>query len=360
MASVQGDPEKIFSDILIQYGHDAVSEEELIAIADIKNEAKNYIKEINQIGQPLKNKNSLQQRFANLLTFMHRSDENARMMVKLSHGFEIKLNEFLGRVIPLTYVTDTGDIKIMTEVKTGQIYNKVVRGDKYTTKIFNAPNLIKDNPILTLSDELQQLQRQINKGVNNRRLVYSESLRRFDNKDMDYKQRDSSLQKTIYWHINQQHIHYSDSIPARGYIGQAYVSLIVNTPDPGYEITRNKFYTPALETQIYKLVKEVQKADSIAGILIGDVLVLSSNGNIQLAVKQGWIFSTASIAPNLAIAYAILDIDNNSIIKNLRSILQNEMPKLVKTSWNRIFYALTGKMANEFNLQKINLQYNLF
>jgi len=48
---------------------------------------------------------------------------------------------------------------------------------------------------------------------------------------------------------------------------------------------------------------------------------VGKEGTIQLAVKQSNTFSAASIGPSIGLAYAILSVNNDSILKNIRTIM---------------------------------------
>lgn len=350
---------RIAQQILVQFGSEKVSKLEQQNLNTLKIISQNFI---NQITELLKDYSleerydyNLRKRIENIGAFMHQSSSNTQIMLQKAANFQHELDTFLGRVIALTYVTDKGDINITTSVQAQQVYGQMGKGAGLTGKIFGGDKAIKSQLEGELTElekklDLQKLQNDINKAVMNRRSVYTVALARYRKKNMDYKkENENNSNPSTYWHLDSvgQLIGWQ-YVRNGGFLGQGYVNLIINTPDPGHVLTFTRHpYNIQFENQVENLAKRAAEGDSVAGALIGDVVYLKQNGAIQLAVKQGWIFNAASIGPIVSIAEALVKINNYGILKNFRTILEQKLTTLKQTTWEDVFVALTGQAVEE-------------
>ena len=351
----------IANQICKEFGSKVLSDEEKEEVEQLKTIARTFIDEVNKtidnaiIGQ------TLQDRIKHIGQFMHKNDTNTRKLLVIAHQFQTKLNEFIGRTVNLTYVTKDGQIIIQTDAAAIDIYNKmIVNKSGLMGKTFMGSSIISNNKHKKLNEqltafeqdiELKKLQNDIDKAVANRKQVYIIALERF-NKEMSYKERTTKKgnkaydKHSVYWHLAKDD-HYIDwwPVPSGGAIGEGYVDMIVNSrtnQSPG-PYTRRP-YNRSFQLLIQDLAIRASRSDSVAGILQGDVRV-GKEGTIQLAVKQSNTFSAASIGPSIGLAYAILSVNNDSILKNIRTIMQTKFQnqnKIRNTTWQSIFIALTN------------------
>lgn len=363
---------EIAQKICNQYGTELVSEKEQEVLQGLKILANTFIQRVNNIINQnlteIKERETLKERIQRIGTFMHESSTNTRSLLNEGHIFQEAFNTFIGRIVNLAYVTEDGKILVQTDLDAKKIYQQMTATKSgHVGKLINARGVVGASTFQSLTKleqelDLQKLQQQINKAINGRQIVYTTAMNRYQKK-MDYKTRVDKKGNTvknkhsIYWHLfnppdDPEEIGWK-AVSKGGYIGQGYVDMVLNSKNFNSALERfapftRHPYNKIFENQIEDLANRAANADSLAGILQGDV-ILSNNGNIQLAVKQGFIFNAASIAPMLGLAYAIQQTDNYSILKNIRTIIQTQFDEktISKTGWEEIFIALTNKAVNE-------------
>lgn len=350
---------------------DFLLDEKQLNFQQFKIICKNYLNEINKQIQNLQTRKDLMDRIQAIGSIMHGDVSAVQRILILSHSFENALNNFLGRQIPITWVSSSGNIQIASESTMLSLYGSaklglsaqhditkgIQQGRSYVGRIQGVNNSIfKDK---YLNPELQKIQQDLNRSAENKKRVFIQAKRRYNrSQNMSYASnpKTQNVVKNIYWRVaikNGTRIHWSDRISNPGYIGEGYVAMVLHTKNNQLK-TRITFSDPkhmppydlVAEDYLRILAEYALQGDPVPGIIQGDVRA-SEDGSVQLAVKQGRNFSSASIAGNIAIAYAILYHAQNNLVdaKNIKQQLQ----KIKTTNWQAIFEALTGVLRKDIN-----------
>lgn len=358
-----------------------LSEEKQINFKQFQIICKNYLNEINKEIQNLQNKKNLIDRIQAIGSIMHGDASAVQRILILSHSFENALNNFLGRQIPITWVSSSGNIQIASESDILSLYGSaklglsaqhdvlkgIQEGKSYVGRIQGVNNATFKNKFL--NPELQKIQEDLNRSAQNKKRVFIEAKRRYNNSEnMSYASnpKHQNTIKNIYWRVaikNGARIHWSGRISNPGYIGQGYVAMVLHTKNN--ELNKKISFANPKNMPPYDLIAEdylrilaeyALQGDPIPGIIQGDVKA-TEDGTIQLAVKQGRNFSSASIAGNIAIAYAILYNTQYGLVdsKNIREQLQS----VKTTNWQAIFEALTGVLKKDIDNLDLKILFSL-
>ena len=338
-------------------------------IQDFKKKCRDFINEIIKIAGGKSRKQQISERIGRLGALI-RDQKNTQVLrdvLVASHKFETDLNTFLGRAVPITNIEmKTGEISILSQDQMSNMYKKARRrkGQTFRGKLtaqdiwFNKDQASEKYTNEFLEDEKRELQRDINIKTQAKAVVFHQSIRRWrKSPSMDYAQKEKNKPyiPNLYWHLpNWEDIDWSkhrigslnkSGMASGGAIGEGWVNYIVNEADEntiGPYI--HEVYNEPLEIAIEKISQLTKEYDATPGILKGDVQV--KNSQIQLAVKQGKYFNSASILGNITIAYAFLISDYSIWMapENLKEILEQHISSLKgKASGEAIFEALTGK-----------------
>ena len=348
---------------------ETVTEQQQKAFENLRKECQLFLQRVDKIVKKNTEQGKLIQRIQFLGQLFHGDNATQTQvsdLVIIGHNFENALNKYLGRQIPLTIVSEIGNINILSEKTIIKLYKKAESPKKARGNRGHVANYDQDitknklhNPALTA------IQKSIDKSIKNRKAVFQEGLtRRDDSKKMDYAQKEENKAfiPNLYWIINNRHEKNwtQKKIGSPGYIGQGYVALALDeSTAPSKMITYQHnplSYDPEAEQQIRLLSQGAQNGDKTPGILKGDVNVKLENGNIQLAVKQGKGFFTAGISVNFAIAYAILHYPQNELI--MPQDLQNSLESIAvnySDKWDLVYQILTGQIIKDINNMSINI-----
>lgn len=358
---------------------DVVLEEKRINAEQFKIICQNYLRMINQEIKNLQNRKNLIDRIQAIGGLMHGDVSSVQRILVLSHTFESALNNFLGRQVPITWVSSTGNIQIASQSTILSMYGsanlglsaqhdliKGASGRSYVGRIEGINNSIFQDKFL--NPELQKLQQDLKRSSQNKRNVFKEAKKRYNNSiNMSYASnpKTRSYVKNIYWRteVDGSSLNFSGKISNPGYIGQGYVAMILHTK--GDQLNSKITFPSSSKAPPYDLISEdylrilanyALEGDVIPGIIQGDVKA-DENGNIQLAVKQGRNFSAASIAGNIAIAYAMLYNAQTKLLdpKNIREQLES----INTTNWQAIFESLTGVLKKDIENIDLKVLFNI-
>lgn len=260
------------------------------------------VRDIADLNHQIVSQNSIKTQMSKIHEYMKKDVENTRQALQLQHIFETQLNDFMGRVIYLTYVDKEGNINFYDDANIGKLYSQATKESKGRRGNISASKMFE-----TIDLE-QELREKMLISIAERKLVYQQAIRRWEkNKTQDYVDgiplsgKDYNPSKnTFYWRLNDYHITgWTDPISNRGWIAEGYAGAVINE-DPQVK-------SKAIESSLKQLWEEHIQQDSIGGAIKGDI-VLRDNGNIQFAVKSG-SFSTARFGQYVRLAYNIQQID---------------------------------------------------
>lgn len=357
--------EKQIDQLVKSVSEDFIQQNKRLGFEQFKIVCQNYLNQVQRYISNLQNRKNLIDRISAIGQLMHNDISSVQGILVLSHTFETALNNFLGRKIPITWVSNTGNIQIAEESAILSAYGSANLGlsaqhgkgtTSYVGRIEGVNNRTFQEKIL--DPQLKKLQQQLTRSAMNKKAVFQQAKRRYANSpNMSYAQnpKTSSYVQNIYWRVQIKRgtrLHFSGKISNYGYIGEGYVAMVLHTKND--ELNAKIHYPTPKQAPPYDMMGEkyleilsnyALQGDAIPGIIQGDVKA-TEDGNIQLAVKQGRNFSSASIAGNIAIAYAILyKSQNNGILspENVRQQLEN----VKTTNWQAIFTALTGVLKQD-------------
>lgn len=337
---------------------DVLQEEKQLDLQTFIIVCKNYIQAIQQQLKTLENRYSLMERVVAIGRFMHDDISGMQRMLVLSHSFELAFNNFLGRQIPLTWVTETGNILIGSEQTIIQLYASArsavkksnTSGRIYTGKIKGIRQDMFNKKLL--NSELKDLQQKINDSAMNKKAAFQQSKRRYNKSSkMEYAKQNESLISNIYWNADTSDgnpKHWSKKIASAGYIGEGYVAMVLNMAHQKAIAIypQQPPYDKISQSYIEYIATAASLGDAIPGIIQGDIKA-NDSGTIQLAIKQGYSFSAASISGNVAIAYAFLLTPQTELLQ--REEIQKQLDIMGKewksASWDRIFQAISKQVA---------------
>lgn len=364
--------------LLIKITGQEIEKNQKIEIEDFKKICKNYLQTLDAILNKMQQKETLEERIFIIGQLMHEDTNSLQELLIASHIFENALNTFLGRSIPITWVSRLGQIFIASEEDMLKLYNTAEINDKSgAVGLFKGINKQYFQQKM-LNPKLKQLQEQLNRSAENKKEVFLQSKRRYqktttkDAADLAYENQPEGKLSTpnIYWRVTRRgdKMHWSKRIPNAGYVTQGYVAMVLKSrrkqlnekitfPDPS-SVPDPNLYILKNEQWIKRLSYYAAKGDNLPGIILGDVKA-STNGDIQLAVKSGPKFRSASISGNVAIAYAFLYIQQDQLLKPqvFRRRLENIAQKYSQASWKKIFSQLAKVPQKE--ISNIKLTYNI-
>ena len=356
---------------------DSIQQDKKLDFEEFRIISKNYINKVQKYINNLQNRKNLLDRISAIGGLMHNDLSSVQQLLVLSHTYQTALNNFLGRKIPITWVSKTGNIKIVQESAILKAYGSANLGlsaqhgsgnTSYVGRIEGVNNSTFQKELL--DPQLKDLQEQLTRSAQNKKRVFIQAKRRWnDSINMAYASNPKTANKVknIYYRVavaNGSRLRSSGKISNPGYIGQGYVAMVLHTKN---DQLNNKITFPtSKQAPPYNLIAQdylrilanyALQGDTIPGIIQGDVKA-TEDGNIQLAIKQGSNFSSASIAGNIAIAYAILYNSQNNGIMN-PEILRQQLENVKTTKWQDIFQALTGVLAKNVNELELNFLIDL-
>lgn len=266
----------------------------------------NYLNAIDNEILQLQAIKNLKERISLVGTLMHDNEYILRNMLILSHSFEVQWNNFLGRQVPITWISESGTVYLASEQA---ILNMYAHGQlsvfdtnkEQTYRGYIEGRAYNFNPF-QLTEEKQKIQDQLTKATQNKKQLFKEGKRRY-NKSRT-KELNIPVKPTLYWAVdedgNPKHW-FHNVIPSAGYIGEGYVKLALDYPNISMHPVNGPTYIPEQQTYMEQLASYAYQGDNIPGIIQGDIKY-DEQGNLQFAIKQGKRFHTASITGNIAIA----------------------------------------------------------
>ena len=349
-------------DLIKSVTGDVLQKEKELDLESFKIICKNYIQAIDTQLKSLRNRKSLMDRVLAVGKFMHDDQAQMQKMLILSHSFENAFNNFLGRKIPITWVTTSGKVFISSQENTIDLYGSAksavrqsnTSGRIYTGKIRGIRQDMFNKEML--DPELKDLQEKINKSAQGKQGLFQEAKRRyFKSETMSYAKKHQNQIKNIYWSIDKKDgnpKHFSKRISSPGYIGEGYVAMLLTTAHENVTIPHDPPpYDGSTENYIKIIAVAAAKGDAIPGIIQGDIKA-NENGSVQLAIKQGRSFSAASISGNIGIAYAFLATTQTDLLskETIKEKLEEMGKKWSSVSWEKIFEEISGQLAKGFEL----------
>lgn len=280
---------------------DLIDENTFNDFNQLKQAADKFLKDVqilsNQYQQGL-SRTSIKQKITDLYTGMRQDTKYSQEILSYQHEFETRLNEFIGRKIYLTYVTETGHINYYGEANVGKLYQE---GTANRGRVN-----IGESKIFDANDLTENLKMVVNRAEQQRIKVYQEAIRRYTKNDSETKMNYAPSEKTFYWWKKEKEtIHeaknldgWTDKILNKGIIAEGYAGAVINEDT---HVMNNK-----IELGLKTLWTDHIAKDSIGAAIKGDV-VLTSNGHIQFAIKEG-SFSTARVGQYVRLAYNILQL----------------------------------------------------
>lgn len=359
-----------------------ITKEQKINIEEFKNICRVYIDTIDSLISNINQRLSLMSRISLLGSLMHNDKPTLQSLVSLNVMFENALDNYLGRQNYLTWISTAassiGEIRIAdyeTQFKIfGEYSNLAESGNR--AKI-NGINLDTFKNVI-LNQQIATLQQKINEQTAKRGHVFGQALYRLDKtltstssnmsvdtlkkrqQNMNFVEQNKGFSSSIYWRITTDGKTLNwQRVSNRGFVGEAYLNLILKHPYSGETIVYrhgNGPNPPPYNLQIHQeqirlLASFIQQGDFVPGAIQGDLQLNGQNGKINLAIKQGPSFHTASMTIDIAIAYAFLKegIANQLLLpetinKSLQLMVKN--CKNDTTNWTKVYQLLTGISDN--------------
>lgn len=316
---------------------EAVAEVDLGDFNKLKNAAKDFLTNVQIVSDMYESclsKKQLSAKITEMYKNMRDATSYTQKVLHFQHEFETSLNNFLGRTIYLTYVTDSGDFNFYGDANIGKLYETATanrgRGNISASKMFDA------------NDLQENIQQEINESILNKMLVYQTALKRYRKNDgdeeyMNYRPSD----RTFYWWL-QYHKKlggWTDPIVNEGPIAEGYAGAVINQDK---DISNRD-----IENSLALLWNRYIGKDSIGAALKGDI-VYKDDGNIQFAIKKG-SFSTAMVRQYLVLAYNIMQLKRLSVEDLQNPKIFSALTKTTKVT-NAVLEYLNGyseKVVNE-------------
>lgn len=264
---------------------------------------------------------------------MHHQKNVLQELISKQYLFESQVNQFLGRTINLAWADNKGNILFTDEVSARKIYESFASTStkNYVGKVNFSRSRGLENKMTTLPTFVgKRFQEAIDKRLQRHQDLYKEILKRWkDNDSSHFKDGTKNVwykehKHTVYWEhppkgvdsFNHHRWAWSEVVN-KGHISEGYVNFIFN-PIRGIALNEKSIGT--------LVMTYVRKPDKIPGIVKGDVVMKTSDGKIQIAVKSAGDFDTASIGPYIRVAYQIIEFFNNLdklTVDNVQYILDN-------------------------------------
>lgn len=302
-------------DPLVEVTSKEIFKQEQGNFKQLQNNALFFLKQIDVIQQKIQKSSLQEQAKIFIQTKMNKQSDISDIMFYLN-TFQSQINIFFNRTQLLTYVCKDGNLKLFDDFQTWRIYTEMQPDKGGRGKARASDQLAKYNQ--TFHTELKN---KINQSAANKKRVFSQALRRFNKKNMEYKKRNSSLKNTFYYRLfDYYHITDWSTSTNRGQIAQAYAGAVVEEDDT--------ISNEIIEWSLYNLNNRLEnqnKANSIGAILQGDLFIKDSTGQISFAVKSTNIFGSPRIRQFIAFAYNILLFQNLTVeqVKNNLKLFSN-------------------------------------
>ena len=184
---------KVENDILSATKED-ISEFDKEGFLQFQHASQKFLDDIEIISkeyQGVISKSSIKNKITELYKSMREDSAYTQKMLTCQHEFETALNEFLGRTIYLTYVTEDGSINFYGDINIGELYRQATanrgRGNISASKMFEANDLQED------------IKNSIERSMANKKAVYQAAIARYRrNKGEEHMNYDIS-KNTFYW-----------------------------------------------------------------------------------------------------------------------------------------------------------------
>lgn len=304
---------------LIEIASKEILKQEQGNFKQLQNNALFFLKQIGVIQQKIQKSSLQEQAQIFIQAKMNKQSDISDIMFYLS-TFQSQINIFLNRTQLLTYVCRDGNLKLFDDFQTWRIYSEMQPDKGGRGKARANDQLARYNE--TFHTELKN---KINQSASNKKRVFSQALRRFEKKDMQYKKRNKNLKKTFYYRLfDYYHITDWSVVTNKGQIAQAYAGAVIEEDD--------SISNEIMEWSLYNLNNRLEnqnRANSIGAILQGDLFIKDQTGQINFAVKSTNIFGSPRIRQFIAFAYNILLFQNLTLeevknnLKNFSNIQKN-------------------------------------
>lgn len=337
------DSSEMIKKLILQITENALLEERQVDINDFIEVCQKYLNVIDQELLRLQNTLSLKQRVEQIGRLMHNDDTALQTMLIYSHAFEVEFNNFLKRKVHLAWVSNAGNVylgseKVITEMYAKSTVSIFEKNKEKSYRGYVKGRVRNFNPF-ELNAEMQKLQDDLRRSANNKRQLFQEAKRRYNKSSkLNYSPSD---QPGLYWAVEGGYQdgnpkNWSKRIASGGYIGEGYVKLLLDFPDTKISPVNGPSYNED-QSYIEILANYSLGGDNIPGIIRGDISA-TEDGSVQLAIKQGKFFHTASIAGNIGIAKAFLD--NKSILLNSDidiGEIRKKIQSISQVSWQGLY-----------------------
>lgn len=311
---------------------EALEDIEKVSFGQLRFAARNFLEQINSLNYSFSRMTILDQ-----IKTIKSNAKSDTAYTKALFGaiflFEEKLNAFLGRIITLTYVTREGQVLAMDSASAEKMYTQYIQSrtdelgkGQFTFRKKNQKQKIQELQAI----QIEQLNKSLEIGINNKKEVFQEALRRFEKKAGRWTEQDSDfmtyklekkVSNTFYWWpdiTKKGKLQYSKKISNKGNIAQGYAQAVINRQEN--EGIKNSDIEKSLE-----LLNDLINQNKTAGILKGDV-TWSSDGRLQFAVKAA-SSNTAAAGQYIAMAYYILavkELSKQDLLSKMQFLIDNK------------------------------------
>lgn len=291
----------------------------------------NLVEYLSETYQSIGHKTTLAQKISAWGNYMHDSEEYSRMMLRLTHFFEERLNAFLGRTVYLAYIDKDGNFSFLDQAQVETLYQKAKKSDPK-----KARGTIRGQDVPNLNQLPSELKEKMNQSIALRQPVFAEAMRRYGepaeppSSDGKKYKAEENLPNTFYWWVSKNRLHHNESnvVPSR--IKEAYAEIVINeTPETGVG-SQSFLNRPSLMDTALMILDGYIESDWIEPAVREDIVKIDSNGDIQFSIKStskvSGVFHSAGIRPYLRLAYNILSMPRDLTEQEFKKYL----PGLIK------------------------------
>lgn len=261
--------------------------------------AQQYINKIEQLKNNLQKleknkqyKNTISGTIRNIADAMSHNDNLTKIIFQETNIFKQALNHFLGREIPLTYISEDGTILALSSYTERQLYNKNLT--------HNSAGRGRMKNFQQALDGVKIIESEVQKIINERTLgykhIFTQAIRRSskNQEEMDY----SPSARTYYWRLYDYHITNWSKVMQINEIAEQYADIVLNRTE--------QFNT---EYGLKMMSDSFQGHNWTRAIKTGDVDLNIEGQKISLAIKFGNQFQTQGFRQYCVFAYNILNIN---------------------------------------------------
>ena len=287
-----------------------ISQSEIQNFKELKSAAQYYISYIQQLKANLKNfdrvnnQQSISSTIKNIRDKMKSNDRLTKIIFRETNIFKEKLNIFLGREIPLTYIDEEGNILALSSYTENQIYQKSLQHNTA------GRGRIRDfsEALTNVSLVEHSIQKEINKRLDGYREIFTQAIRRSNKPEEEMKWKPSK--GTYYWRLYDHHISGWSKPMSKNEIAEQYADVVLNRT--------SQFNTEYGLMYMSRFFHGHNWASAITG---GDVSLYMQGQNISLAIKFGDEFQTQGFRQYAIFAYNVLNMNfatKKDIEQNIR------------------------------------------